>query len=341
MRKTLLGLVLLSMSVLVQAQESVFKDNHPQQYEVVKGDTLWGIAGRFLNLPWKWPEIWHANPQINNPHLIYPGDIISLIYIDGQPRLTVSRGQGATIKLSPTVRATPMAEAIQTIPLEAINAFLNAGRILESSAELEAAPYVIGGEAESVVAGAGNRIYARGNIDEDVPAYGLYRKGKVYTDPETGEVLGLHAQEIGNVAVLATERDIATLMVDRSRQEVRIGDRLLETEERAVSSTFFPSDPDTDVEGLILDVPNGVTQIGQYDVVILNKGERDGLKEGNVLAIYKTGELVRDRVQNERVRLPDERAGLLMVFRVYDRMSYGIVLNAQRQLAIMDKVRNP
>src|SRR5690606_24126909 len=174
-----------------------------------------------------------------------------------------------------------------------------------------------------------------------VPAYGLYRRGKAYTDPQTGEFLGLHAQEIGNVQVLATERDITTLMVNRSRQEVRIGDRLLETEERAVSSTFFPSDPEGEVEGLILDVPNGVTQIGQYDVLILNKGALDNLKEGNVLAIYKTGELVRDRIHNERVRLPDERAGLLMVFRVYDRMSYGIVLNAQRQLAIMDKVRNP
>ena len=341
MRKTLLGLMLLSVSFLVQAQESVFRDNHPQRYEVVKGDTLWGIAGRFLNLPWKWPEIWHANPQINNPHLIYPGDIISLVYIDGQPRLMLNRGAGGTIKLSPSIRTTPMAEAIQTIPLEAINAFLNAGRIMDGPDQLEAAPYIIGGEAESVIAGAGNRVYARGDVDDSASAFGLYRRGKSYTDPQTGDFLGLHAQEIGSVDVLATEGDITTLMVNRSRQEVRVGDRLLETEERAVASTFFPSDPDTEIDGLILDVPNGVTQIGQYDVVILNKGVQDGLEEGNVLAIYKTGELVRDRIQNEQVRLPDERAGLLMVFRVYERMSYGIVLNTQRQLAIMDKVRNP
>src|SRR5690606_24677834 len=212
---------------------------------------------------------------------------------------------------------------------------------MDDPEQLEAAPYIIGGEAESVVAGAGNRIYARGAVDESIPAYGIYRRGKAYTDPETGDFLGIHAQEIGNGDVLATERDITTLMVTRSRQEVRVGDRLLQSEERAVSSTFFPSDPEGVVEGLILDVPNGVTQIGQYDVVILNKGARDNLKEGNVLAIYKTGETVRDRVLNERVQLPDERAGLLMVFRVYDRMSYGIVLNAQRQLAILDKVRNP
>ena len=139
MRKTLLGLLLLSVSILVQAQESVFRENHPERYQVVRGDTLWDIAGRFLSLPWKWPEIWHANPQINNPHLIYPGDIISLVYIDGQPRLTVNRGQGGTIKLSPTVRSSAMAEAIPTIPLEAINAFLNAGRIMDDADELEAA----------------------------------------------------------------------------------------------------------------------------------------------------------------------------------------------------------
>ncbi|MFN3581898.1 MAG: LysM peptidoglycan-binding domain-containing protein [Pseudomonas sp.] len=342
MRKTLLGLLLLSMSFWVQAQESAFKEGHPERYQVVRGDTLWDIAGRFLNLPWKWPEIWHANPQISNPHLIYPGDMISLVYIDGQPRLMVDRGQGGgTIKLSPTVRSQPIAEAIPTIPLEAINAFLNAGRILDDPAILEAAPYVIGGEAESVIAGGGNRVYARGDVDEALQAYGIYRREKSYTDPDTGEFLGLHAQEIGNGRITATERDIATVDISRSRQEVRIGDRLLPTEERAVASTFFPSSPDQQVEGLILDVPNGVTQIGQYDVVLLNKGARDGLKEGSVLAIYKTGELVRDRIQNERVRLPDERAGLLMVFRAYDKMSYGIVLEASRQMAIMDKVRNP
>src|SRR5690606_14142464 len=126
----------------------------------------------------------------------------------------------------------------------------------------------------SVVAGAGNRVYARGEVNDDVPAYGLYRRGKAYSDPQNGDFLGIHAQEIGNAEVLATERDITTLMVSRSRQEVRIGDRLLETEERAVASTFFPSDPQDEIEGLILDVPNGVTQIGQYDVVILNKGAR-------------------------------------------------------------------
>lgn len=341
MRKTLVGLLLLSMSFWAVAQEAVFRDDHPEQYTVVRGDTLWDIAGRFLSLPWKWPEIWHANPQINNPHLIYPGDIISLVYIDGQPRLTVDRGQGGTIRLSPGVRSTPVAEAIPTIPLEAINAFLQAGRIIDDPAMMEQAPYVIGGQAESVIQGAGGRVYARGDIDENARAFGLYRRGSSYTDPESGEYLGLHIQDIGNANVRSVEGDIATLDITRSRQEVRIGDRLLETEERPVASTFFPSDPEVTVDGVILDVPNGVTQIGLYDVVLINRGARDGLKEGNILAIYKTGELVRDRIRNERVQLPAERAGLLMAFRVHERMSYGIVVNANRQMAIMDQVRNP
>ena len=341
MRKTLLGLLLLSISFWAQAQEPVFRDGHPERYQVVKGDTLWDIAGRFLNLPWKWPEIWHANPQINNPHLIYPGDMISLVYIDGQPRLMVDRGQGGNIKLSPTVRSQPIAEAIPTIPLEAINAFLRAGRIVDDPAVLEAAPYVIGGQAESVVAGAGSRVYARGNIDPSIPGYGIYRREQAYTDPQTGEFLGIHAQELGHGEVAAIERDIATLDISRSNQEIRVNDRLLPTEERAVASTFFPSEPEGEINGLILDVPNGVTQIGQYDVVLINKGARDGLKEGSVLSIFKTGEVGRDRVQNDQVSLPDEHAGLMMVFRAYDKMSYGIVLEARRQMAIMDKVRNP
>jgi len=146
---------------------------------------------------------------------------------------------------------------------------------------------------------------------------------------------------VGNGSVSAVNDDIATLNVTRSRQEVLVEDRLLESEERAVASTFFPSEPTQKIDGLIMDVPNGVTQIGQYDVVLLDKGAREGLIEGNVLAIYKTGEVVRDRVQNERIQLPAERAGLLMIFRVYDKMSYGIVLNATRQMAILDQVRNP
>ncbi|MNE24538.1 hypothetical protein D3C80_1178320 [compost metagenome] len=254
----------------------------------------------------------------------------------------LGRGESrGTIKLSPSVRSTPMAEAIPAIPLEKINSFLLSNRIVDSDVELQQAPYIVAGNAERVVSGAGDRIYARGSFADGQPVYGLFRQGKTYTDPQTGEVLGINADDIGSGEVVAEEGDIATLVLSRTTQEVRMGDRLLPTEERAISSTFVPSEPSSEIDGLILDVPRGVTQVGQLDVVTLNKGRRDGLEEGNVLAIYKTGETVRDRITGESVKIPDERSGLLMVFRTYDKLSYGLVLNASRSLAVNDKVRNP
>lgn len=345
MRKSLLALLFaaggLALTSLAQAEVQL-KDGHPDRYTVVKGDTLWDISGKFLRQPWKWPEIWHANPQVANPHLIYPGDTLNLVYVDGQPRLMLNRGESrGTIKLSPQVRSTPMAEAIPTIPLEAINSFLLSNRIVDTPEEFNGKPYVVAGNAERVVSGAGDRVYARGQFDEEHPIYGIFRQGKTYADPDTQEFLGINADDIGTGEVVAEEGDIGTLVLSRSTQEVRLGDRLFPTEERAINSTFMPSEPSSEINGLILDVPRGVTQIGQFDVVTLNKGLRDGLEIGNVLAIYKTGETVRDRVTGESVKIPDERSGLLMVFRTYDKLSYGLVLQASRQLAVMDKVRNP
>ena len=341
MRKSLLALVLLAASGLAQAAVQL-RDGHPESYTVVKGDTLWDISGRFLREPWKWPEIWHANPQVENPHLIYPGDTLSLVYVDGQPRLMLNRGASrGTIKLSPQVRSTPMAEAIPAIPLEAVNSFLLSNRVVDTPEQFNGVPYIVAGNAERVISGTGDRIYARGHFDEGQPAYGIFRQGRVYNDPETGEFLGINADDIGSADVVAVEGDVATLSLTRSTQEVRLGDRLFPTEERAVNSTFMPSAPTQDVKGVIIDVPRGVTQVGQFDVVTLNKGKRDGLAEGNVLAVYKTGETVRDRLTGEKVKIPDERSGLLMVFRTYDKISYGLVLVASRQLELLDKVRNP
>ncbi len=341
MRKSLLALLLLAAGGLAQADVQL-KAGHPENYTVVKGDTLWDISGRFLSQPWKWPELWHVNPQIKNPNLIYPGDTLSLTYVNGQPRLTLNRGESrGTIKLSPQVRSTPMAEAIPTIPLEVINAFLFNNRIVDSEADFTAAPYVLAGGGESVVMGAGQKIYARGAFADQQPSYGIFRQGKTYTDPVSKEFLGINANVIGNADMLSSEDGITTLGVTRSNEEVRIGDRFFPTEERAVNSTFMPREPASQVDGLIIDVPRGVTQIGLLDVVTINKGKRDGMAEGTVLAIMKTGETVRDRVTGQQVKVPDERSGLLMVFRAYDKISYGLVLTASRDLALMDKVTNP
>lgn len=340
MRKSLLALLLVAAGGIAQAAVQL-KDGHPEQYTVVKGDTLWDISGRFLREPWKWPELWHANPQVENPHLIYPGDRLSLVYVDGQPRLMLDRGESrGTIKLSPSVRTTAMAEAIPTIPLEAINSFLLNNRIIDSAKEFEKAPYVVAGQAERVLSGHNDRIYVRGDVEEEY-GYDIFRQGKVYQDPATKEFLGINADFVGSGEVVAKEDDIGTMMLSRTAQEVRLADRLFASEERAITSTFFPSEPAENINGLILDVPRGVTQIGQLDVVTINKGERDGLAEGNVLAVYKTGETVRDRVSGKMVKIPDERSGLLMIFRTYDKMSYGLVLQASRQLEVLDKVKNP
>ena len=341
MRKSLLALLLLTASGLVQAQVQL-RDGHPQRYTVIAGDTLWDISGKFLSEPWKWREIWRANPQVNDPNLIYPGDTLTLSYVDGQPRVTLSRGESrGTIKLSPRVRSTPTVEAIPSIPLGAINAFLISNRIVDDAEQFQNAPYIVAGNAERVLSGSGDRIYVRGTLDPRHSVYGIFRQGKTYTDPQTEEVLGINADDIGGGEIVATEGDVSTLVLQRSTQEVRLGDRLFSSEERAINSTFMPAAPQAPIDGLIIDVPRGVTQIGEYDVVTLNKGRRDGLTEGNVLAIYKTGETVRDRINGESVKIPDERAGLLMVFRTYEKLSYGLVLQANRSMSILDKVRNP
>lgn len=354
----------------------MLKQGHPEQYNVVKGDTLWAIANNFLKNPWMWPEIWHVNPQIANPHLIYPGDTIKLIYLEGQPRLTVKRGEaGMTYKMSPesgdsvsqvsgsadtalaaqsssdtavsadrklrpSVRVMPLQEPIPAIPLDVISPFLSGNRVVNAGV-LDAAPYVVQGSQRHVITGAGAELYARGKLDASNLVYGVFRKGKAYVDPVTNELLGIQAIDIGTGKVKSQKDDVAMLGVIRSTQEIRIGDRLLVNQERRVESTFFPSAPEVDIQGQIIDVEGGVTQVGAMSVVAINKGERDQLQTGNVLAIYQRGELVRDIVADNQVRLMDERAGLAMVFVTFEKMSYALVLYADRPLHVGDAARKP
>ncbi|QXH62060.1 peptidoglycan-binding protein [Pseudomonas azerbaijanorientalis] len=246
-----------------------------------------------------------------------------------------------TIKLSPQVRSSPVTEVIPGIALKSINSFLLSNRIVDKAEDFTKAPYIVAGDSERVLSGAGDRIFARGHFDPAKPAYGIFRQGKVYTDPQSKEILGINADDIGGGDVVAIEGDVATLELQRTTQEVRLGDRLFSGEEHAINSNFMPRAPSHEINGLIIDVPRGVTQIGELDVVTLNKGQRDGLVEGNLLAVMKTGETVRDRITGQPLKIPDERAGLLMVFRTYDKLSYGLVLSASRSLSVMDKVRNP
>ncbi len=339
MKKALVALMgFLLSAVIVIAAEAPFNEDVPDRYTVVKGDTLWDISERFLRDPWLWPEIWYVNPQISNPHLIYPGDIISLIYIGGRPRLTLERGRD--VKLTPEIREIPHAEAIPAIPLEAVNNFLTRTRVVQPG-ELEMAPHVVAGYDKRLLSGESDDFYVRGELDEGIEFFGIYRQGDPYVDPDTGEVLGIRAQDIGSAQLKAVEGDISTHASTRSVQEIRAGDRLLPHEERKLDTSFFPRAPKSEINGTIMAVEGGVSQVGHLDVVAVNRGERDGLEIGSVLAIYKAGEKVRDRVVGDNIVLPAERAGLLMVFRTYEKMSFGLVLNANRPLAVKDMVRNP
>ena len=350
MNRLLLATLAIGFSVGAVADgiAQYLKPGHPDVYTVVKGDTLWGISGRFLERPWLWPEIWQVNPQIENPHLIYPGDRISLVYVDGQPRLQLERGDAGrtvrltpsdTVSLSPKIRETPLETAIPAIRLDAIQSWLVQNRVV-TEAEINGAPYVVQGASERIVLGAGDRLYVRGVLP-DSASYNFVRKGPLYIDPETDEILGREATYIGLGKTVAQEDDIATFLVQSTREEVQIGDRVLPTEERRLESTFFPSAPREDTRGQIISVFSGVSQVGQYDVVVVNRGGREGIEPGNVMAIYKRGALARDRVAKETIRLPSERAGLMMVFRVFEKLSYGLVLETERPLAVNDEVRNP
>lgn len=349
MRKAFFGL-LSFMLITFCAQAAQYEDenplrlDHPDRYVVVKGDTLWDISESFLRSPWLWPEIWHVNPQIANPHLIYPGDVISLIYVDGQPRLILERGLGSrTVKLTPEMRIEPLDTVIPAIPLDAISPFLKRSRVTDRQT-LNQAAYVIAGHEGRVVTGGGDTLYARdGFVDQlaRYSSYGVYRPGNMYIDPDTGEELGIEALEVGVAKVIAKDGDISTVRLTVAREEVRAKDRLLPTEETKVIPTFFPSTPTNEVNGKIISVLGGVSQVGVYDVVAINLGARDSIEVGNVMAIYHENGMVMDRVKKELVQLPPERAGILMVFRVFEKMSYGLVLKAQRSLAVKDALRNP
>ena len=328
-----------------QTGEIQLRDDHPDEYIVVKGDTLWDISESFLANPWMWPEIWHANPQIDNPHLIFPGDVISLIYLDGQPRLTVNRRGGrlqpGTTKLAPAVRVVPLGDAIPAIPLDVINAFLNKNRVLDKE-QMDAAPYVMTGQQERLIVATGDKLYARGPVDGDIPNYNIYRLGTPFTDPKTEELLGYEATDIGTVQVNALHGEVSTVTVTRSTEEVRIGDRMMPDEERAIDSTFFPSSPaNENIEGLIVALDEGRSKGGKMNVAIINLGEREGIESGDVLAIYKEGKLINDRIGGDQVLLPEEKTGLLMVFRTFEKLSYALILESDQPIQPKDKLYSP
>jgi len=349
------------ISIAVFGDELQLNPDHPDSYVVQKGDTLWDISGRFLTEPWRWPELWEVNPQIENPHLIYPGDVLALSYQDGRPVLSrVGRGGDRVVKLAPEIRAYSHADAIQAIPLDAIRQFLSRPRVV-GEAELEAAPYVLSGEELHLVSGAGSKVYVRGMQSDNDTRYSIVRGGTVYRDPDANnQIIGYEALDVGDLVV---ERfgDPATGRIIRSSREVLAGDRLLPYS-RDKFPQFIPHAPDSSVAGKVISVIDGVSQIGQHQIVVLNRGSADGLEPGHVLAIFQSGTYAADPYQKvsnasagaeggnpftnflrkaRLIELPEERAGELMVFRTFGNVSYGLVMNLSRPIHIHDTVRNP
>lgn len=336
------------------------RDDVPESYVVKKGDTLWDIASLFLRDPWLWPEIWYFNPQIDNPHLIYPGDILMLIYVDGQPQLRLARdgtpiSTGQTVsepsiparikrsKLEPRIRAESLEQAIPTIPISTIEPFLTKPRVI-SKAELEAAPYIISSLDDHLISATGHTIYAR-NLDyNDDVRYSIYRPGRTFTDPKTNEILGYETTLVSE-AKLARTGDPATLTITRSIRETLNGDRILPAERGRVSYNFIPHPPKNDVEGQIIALVDAISHTAQRQVVVVNLGEEHDIDVGTVLAIDQVGSVIRDPYAKKRnrrmVKLPDTRAGLLMIFRVFESVSYGLIVDTTRTVHLHDKVHNP
>lgn len=318
------------------------------RYVVKKGDTLWDIAKRFLNDPWLWPEVWHINPKIRNPHLIYPGDVVLLYYIDGKPYLTLE-GKGGipapkkglkTVRLSPQAHSQPLEKAITTLPYDLIAPFLKHASVIAEDDILDDAPYVVSSFEEHLVSGTGNKVYAMGLTDSDTGSYTVVRPGVTYRDPQTDDILGYEVLHIADARVVKLGEP-ASLVISDARQEVLNEDRLLPYVGKKPDFYFFPSAPSSPVNGQIVSVMDGVALIGQYSVVVLNRGESHGMVIGHVLAVNQDGASVRDPVDRSPVKLPDERAGIMMIFRTFEKVSYALVLEAERAMAVNDHFTNP
>jgi LysM repeat protein len=323
-------------------------DNVPDSYVVKRGDTLWGIAKVFLRDPWYWPEIWQVNPQIHNPHLIYPGDTLRLVFIDGQPQIVLQRGDAARVE--PRVRSEPLESAITTIPYATVAAFMSRPSVLDRE-QIKNAPYLLATRDLHVVMSEGDTLYARGfSSPAELGAhYNVVRVGDPLIDPDDNRVLGYDGifTGAGHVTRLG---DPTTLIMTESSRESRAGDKLIGGGVD-VPLDFIPSAPRTRTNGRIIAVANGVTIIGQYEVVVINRGARDGLAPGNVLGVFDTGPIVLDTDKKgffnldtlgaKKVALPSERTGTFMVFKTFDNISYGLIMEATNLIRVGDKVQNP
>ncbi len=323
--------------------------NAPESYVVKRGDTLWGIAKVFLRDPWYWPEIWQVNPQVHNPHLIYPGDTLRLVYIEGKPTIMLQRGGAA--RVVPRIRSEPLEGAVTAIPYETVAAFMSKPTVLTKE-QIKEAPYVLATRDLHVAMADGDTLYARGfSAPAEVGThYNVVHVGDALRDPDDNRIVGYDGIFTG-AGHVTRSGDPATLIMTESARETEAGDKLF-AGGVDVPLDFIPSAPKTKTIGRIMAVSNGVTVIGQYEVVVINRGAADGLAPGNVLAVYESGQVIADtankgflntmsRLGAKKVKLPDERTGTFMVFKTFDHLSYGLIMEATNVIRVADRVESP
>lgn len=382
MRKAIISLILLLTPALpaLAADAGALKEDAPDRYIVVPGDTLWGISGRYLKDPWKWPELFRMNQdQIKNPHRIYPGNVLVLDRSAQVAQLRLLQDPANTVKLSPRVRAEPMAaREIPTIQPSAIEAFLSKPLVVGQT-ELDGAAKITATQEGRVVIGAGNTAYAQGLSKDKGEVWQVFRRGDALIDPDTKETLGYEAIYLGDARVLKFAEQ-STVEIIKSVQEIYVGDRLLPASNLPPIFAYAPRAPQMSLRGRIVSAYGSVNEVGPNSIIALSKGSRDGLEVGHVLAIYRSqvaaryghrtsplygrqgpgGDGTRPYYQetvtsrdsplyargepishDDIAKLPDERYGLVMVFRTFDRASFGLVMQASRPVAVHDIVTNP
>ncbi|MDD2914491.1 MAG: LysM peptidoglycan-binding domain-containing protein [Gallionella sp.] len=327
------------------------RSDAPDQHVVVKGDTLWDISGKFFKDPWKWQYIWGMNKEsIKDPHWIYPGDVIVLDRATGTLRVgaavaanTVSTVKTSTAVTSDVVILSPRAraghsdhDAIPSIPSSAIEPFLSQPLVIAENA-LKDAPTLIGAREGRVILGTHDTGFATGLSADKGSKWQIYRPGKAFTDPDTKELLGIEAVYLGD-ADATTFADVSTVTITKSVQEIQKGDRLVAMSDK-VSNAYLPHAPSGNISARVISVYGGVSQAGQNTVITLNKGKREGLESGHVLALYRKGEVIKN--EGKEYTLPDERYGLAFVFRVFDKVSYALVMQTRLPVQLLDRAQTP
>ncbi|MBU1424559.1 MAG: LysM peptidoglycan-binding domain-containing protein [Gammaproteobacteria bacterium] len=355
MRK-IISLICLLLPIAVYADELQLQENAPQRYVVVKGDTLWDISAMFFKDPWKWPQIWGYNKDtIADPHWIYPGNVV---YLDpnthtlkvGEPvpengevpsvtESNIASDSGVT-KLEPRARVLKgRGEAIEMISLKDIGPFLARPLVVDDD-ELEGAPELVGTYEQRQLLGTDDVAYASNMTSDQGISWQVYRPGQTFKDPETGEMLGHEVIYLGDATVEKFDT-ITSLRITHAVLEIHKGDRFAQAV-TGFSANYLPHAPSKFISARVISIYGGVDQAGQNSVITLNKGHRDGLENGNVLALYQKGEVLRNpNIFKSNIILPDVRYGLVFVFRVFDKVSYALVMQTRLPVQLLDRASTP